>query len=148
MTVSAALSAGSLFPKEESDVICVVTEVTYRHCKLKIVATMDGILNCPLTAVLRRENIRLRDIDQLETCKCFRLHDIVVAKIMCFGDQNTFQLSTAKNEYGVISAICKESGQRMIPLSWCEMVCPISMKKESRKVAKVQPDFLSKIVGF
>ena len=30
----------------------------------------------------------------------------------------------------------------MIPISWNEMQCPITMQKEHRKVAKVQPDFI------
>ena len=30
----------------------------------------------------------------------------------------------------------------MIPISWNEMQCPITMQKEYRKVAKVQPDFI------
>ena len=31
----------------------------------------------------------------------------------------------------------------MIPISWNEMQCQITMLKEYRKVAKVQPDFIN-----
>jgi hypothetical protein len=33
----------------------------------------------------------------------------------------------------------------MIPVSWNEMQCPVSMQKEFRKVAKVQPDYIDYI---
>ena len=31
----------------------------------------------------------------------------------------------------------------MIPVSWNEMQCPVTMQKELRKVAKIQPDFIN-----
>ncbi len=33
----------------------------------------------------------------------------------------------------------------MIPVSWNEMQCPVTMQKELRKVAKVQPDYIEYI---
>ena len=36
----------------------------------------------------------------------------------------------------------------MIPVSWNEMQCPVSMQKEFRKVAKVQPDYIDYIESF
>lgn len=35
----------------------------------------------------------------------------------------------------------------MVPVSWCEMQCPQTYLKEYRKVAKVQPEFLSSLSG-
>ena len=37
---------------------------------------------------------------------------------------------------GVIQAICESSGCVMQPISWKEMICPVSKVKEGRKVAK------------
>jgi hypothetical protein len=31
----------------------------------------------------------------------------------------------------------------MLPVSWNEMQCPVTMLKEFRKVAKVQPEFIN-----
>jgi hypothetical protein len=31
----------------------------------------------------------------------------------------------------------------MIPISWNEMQCPITLLKEYRKVAKIQPEFIN-----
>ncbi|MEN2500859.1 MAG: Exosome complex component CSL4 [Marteilia pararefringens] len=110
-------------------------------CKLFVIGTLDGLVNYPLEAVLRKENICRRKIEQVETSKCFRPGDIVFAKVISYGDHSTFMISTAENEYGVISAK-SEKNHRMIPTSWKEMVCPISRAVENRKVAKVQPDLL------
>ncbi|CAF1154153.1 unnamed protein product, partial [Brachionus calyciflorus] len=46
------------------------------------------------------------------------------------------------NELGVVIAY-SEAGHRMIPVSWNEMQCPLTLLKESRKVAKVQPEFIN-----
>lgn len=34
------------------------------------------------------------------------------------------------------------SGGQMVPISWCEMQCPLTHAKEFRKVARVQPEYL------
>lgn len=34
------------------------------------------------------------------------------------------------------------SGAQMVPISWCEMQCPLTHAKEFRKVARVQPEYL------
>lgn len=50
-----------------------------------------------------------------------------------------YQLSTAENELGVVSAY-SEAGIPLIPISWTEMQCPKTYAKEPRKVAKVLPE--------
>jgi len=37
------------------------------------------------------------------------------------------------------TGIC--AGAAMIPVSWCEMQCPVTFAKEERKVAKAHPRF-------
>jgi exosome complex component CSL4 len=51
-------------------------------------------------------------------------------------------LSVAENELGVVIAY-SEAGHRMIPISWNEMQCPVTLLKEYRKVAKIQPEFIN-----
>ena len=51
---------------------------------------------------------------------------------------NSYYLTTAKNELGVISATCASSGSKMVPISWQEMQCPLSLSKELRKVARIE----------
>lgn len=67
--------------------------------------------------------------------RCFRLSDIVKARVLTVGDGAVYPLSTAENELGVIQAT-SEAGGAMLPVSWQEMVCPFTHRKEPRKVAK------------
>lgn len=50
-----------------------------------------------------------------------------------------YQLSTAENELGVVTAQ-GEAGVPLIPISWTEMQCPKTYVKEPRKVAKIIPE--------
>lgn len=81
--------------------------------------------------------------------------------MISLGDTNSYFLSCAENELGVVIAYSEagnsyylkdlilffilniNSGARMIPISWNEMQCPNTLQKEFRKVAKVQPDFIN-----
>lgn len=54
-------------------------------------------------------------------------------------EAHIYQLSTGKNELGVVIAH-SEHGHPMIPISWLEMQCTKSFVKEARKVAKVIPE--------
>lgn len=52
-------------------------------------------------------------------------------------------MSTAENELGVVVALSSEAGpygSPMVPVSWTEMQCPDTLRKEPRKVAKVVPE--------
>lgn len=70
--------------------------------------------------------------------------DLIKAKIIGVGDASAgFMLSTSPEEegegecsLGVIFARCKGSGgEPMHPISWCEMECPLTFIKETRRVA-------------
>lgn len=65
----------------------------------------------------------------------FRVGDIVRATIISLGDERSYYISTAGNEYGVVIAQ-SEAGNAMIPASWKEMVDVVTRKVETRKVAK------------
>jgi hypothetical protein len=56
--------------------------------------------------------------------------------VISLGDARNYYLSTAKNELGVVSALGR-AGKPMVPLSWQQMMCPVTHIKEFRKVAKV-----------
>lgn len=58
------------------------------------------------------------------------------AEVISLGDKNSYYLSTAKNEYGVIFATSM-AGAVMVPVSWESMMCPKTKMTEQRKVAKV-----------
>lgn len=54
-------------------------------------------------------------------------------------DLHCYQLSTAENELGVVTAH-GEAGEPMVPISWTEMQCRKTFVKEPRKVAKIIPE--------
>lgn len=75
--------------------------------------------------------------DQVEIYKSFRPGDVLRASVISIGDKNSYYLSTAKNEFGVIFAT-SIAGATMVPISWDMMQCPKTQMKEYRKVAKVE----------
>ncbi|KXJ17143.1 exosome complex component CSL4 [Exaiptasia diaphana] len=127
----------SVVPGVGSVVTCKVTSVNPRFCKVSILGVDSTALKEPFRGIIRKEDVRATEKDRVEIYKCFRPGDIVVAKVMSLGDALSYQLSTADNSLGVVFAK-SEAGATMVPISWCEMQCPKTMAKESRKVAKVQ----------
>ena len=68
--------------------------------------------------------------------KSYRPNDIILAKVLSLGSSRNYELSTASNELGVVTAFCEEK-HLLIPTSWTEMKC--QCRSEKRKVAKVVP---------
>ena len=68
--------------------------------------------------------------------KCYRPDDIILARVISLGSARNYDLSTAGNELGVVTAHCEER-HPFIPISWTEMKC--LCRTEKRKVAKVVP---------
>ena len=60
---------------------------------------------------------------------------VVRAQIISYGDQRSYYLTTAANAFGVILAQ-SPSGHSMTPISWEEMMCPVTKVVEMRKCAK------------
>jgi exosome complex component CSL4 len=81
--------------------------------------------------------------------------------IISLGDANAYLLSTAEENLGVIAArsvagkfdceiIEKNSeilflGEKLVPISDCQMICPMTNIPEPRKVAKIQGDLTDEI---
>ena len=65
----------------------------------------------------------------------FRPGDIVRAEVISLGESQSLLLSTAKENLGVVHATSPD-GNPMVPISLTEFQCPVSKRKEPRKVAK------------
>jgi exosome complex component CSL4 len=82
---------------------------------------------------------RLHDVqeteDGVEMYNFFRPGDIVRAQIISLGNARLYYATTAKHELGVIVAESKTGGA-MIPISWQEMLCLKTQRREFRKCAK------------
>lgn len=86
-------------------------------------------------AILRKEDVRAFEKDKVIMNEMFRVGDIIKAIVISLGDEKSYYISTAGNEYGVIIAR-SEAGNPMVPASWKEMRDTVTGKGESRKVAK------------
>lgn len=126
------------------DVVTVkVSNVNPRSAKVQIVCVKDAVLSEPFKGCIRKEDVRATEKDKVELYKSFRPGDIVLARVISFGDASTgYLLTTAENELGVVIAQ-SEVGVNMVPVSWTEMQCPQTYMKEQRKVAKVIPEHLA-----
>ncbi|XP_071788380.1 exosome complex component CSL4-like [Asterias amurensis] len=127
----------TMVPEVGSVVTAKVVNVNPRFCRCAIVGVERTQLTQSFRGMIRKEDIRATEKDKIEVYKSFRPGDVVLARILSLGDAQSYLLSTAENELGVVLAQ-SEAGVNMIPISWCEMVCPKSHAKEYRKVARVQ----------
>ncbi|RUS84573.1 hypothetical protein EGW08_007668, partial [Elysia chlorotica] len=131
----------SIIPYIDAIVIARVTNVNPRFCKCEILSVGKHRLQDAYRGMIRKEDVRALERDRIEMHKCFRPGDIISARVMSLGDSQSYLLTTAENELGVVSAL-SESGVPMVPVTWCKMQCPKTLTEEFRKVAKVQPEFL------
>ena len=86
-------------------------------------------------AILRKEDVRAFEKDKVVMNEAFRVGDIIKASVISLGDEKSYYISTAGNEFGVVIA-SSEAGSPMVPASWKEMRDTVTGKAESRKVAK------------
>jgi exosome complex component CSL4 len=97
------------------------------------------INSTPLTnvfkGIIRRQDVRRNDRDNVVMYQSFLPGDIIRAEIISMGDASVYFLGTAKVELGVVIATSIE-GQTMEAMSWKEMRCPVSGSVELRKCAK------------
>lgn len=115
-----------------------VSRITPQNALVEI-ALVEGVGS--LGAVMLEGAIRMEDIrggasEQVVIGDCFQPGDLVACRVVSMGDSRRYFLSTAETQLGVVRAICKTSGQIMIPTSWKEMQCPETGVKELRKCAK------------
>eukprot|EP00510_Aplanochytrium_minuta_P003475 CAMPEP_0184015194 /NCGR_PEP_ID=MMETSP0954-20121128/6155_1 /TAXON_ID=627963 /ORGANISM="Aplanochytrium sp, Strain PBS07" /LENGTH=204 /DNA_ID=CAMNT_0026295911 /DNA_START=1385 /DNA_END=1999 /DNA_ORIENTATION=- len=135
------LKSGSLvqevIPKVGDVVTCRVTKITTRIANVIILGVGDKpVVGSGFRATIRKENVRLTEVDKVVLPESFRPGDIVRAGVAALGSARSFELSTAQPEFGVIDARCSVSKEPMVPINWQEMRCPVTRMVEKRKVAK------------
>ncbi|CAH1784657.1 unnamed protein product [Owenia fusiformis] len=132
----------NVLPEIGMIVTAKVTNVNPRQCKCAIISVETTSLSDPFRGVIRSEDVRSTERDKVEMYKCFKPGDVILARVLSLGDAQSYILTTAENELGVVIAL-SESGATMVPISWNEMQCPATYAKEYRKVAKVQSDHIT-----
>jgi exosome complex component CSL4 len=129
----------TLVPTQGDIVTAQIHTITQQFCKCHIKCVGDKVLGRPYRGILRREDVRAAEKDRVEIYKSFRPGDVILARVLPITEAHTYQLSTAENELGVVTAH-SEHGHLMVPISWTEMQCSKTFVKEARKVAKVVPE--------
>ncbi|AAW43097.1 hypothetical protein CNBD4680 [Cryptococcus deneoformans B-3501A] len=122
----------------DSIVIGVISRLTPQQAHMTLTTLSDRPLpesSEDFTGLIRIADIRLTERDKVKMGECFRLGDIVKAKVLSLGDARSYYLSTAADELGVVYAK-SEAGNPLLPVSYQEMEDEVTGKKEKRKVAK------------
>eukprot|EP00397_Hematodinium_sp_SG-2012_P065740 GEMP01096429.1.p1 GENE.GEMP01096429.1~~GEMP01096429.1.p1 ORF type:complete len:183 (+),score=23.27 GEMP01096429.1:68-616(+) len=83
---------------------------------------------------IRKQDVRSFEIDQVSVSDCFRIGDVVQAKVVAKTSPFVL-LSTTADNMGVVLATSIANAP-MRPVSWEYMICTATGKKELRKVAK------------
>ncbi|MCL4144772.1 UNVERIFIED_CONTAM: hypothetical protein GTU68_013034 [Idotea baltica] len=129
-------SESSVMPEVGSIVTCRVLGVNPAQASMSILAVGEQMLHTPFQGTLKKPNVRQHQIDAVEMYNCYRPFDIVLGKVLSLGGTRSYEISTAANELGVVTARCEE-GHALVPDSWTTMKCVC--RTEKRKVAKVVP---------
>ena len=138
-TTATQTATATLLPTLSSHVLCRITRLTPRSatCTILALATPPTPLATPLPAQIRREDVRATEKDKTRIELSFRVGDIVRAQVISLGDQQSgYFVATERNELGVVVARSEDAGRVMVPVSWCEVVDPVTGVREARKVAK------------
>ncbi|WVF69377.1 hypothetical protein IAT40_004153 [Kwoniella sp. CBS 6097] len=125
-------------PDVGSVVIGTVSRLTPQQAHVTLTTSNDRPLpetSEEFVGVIRVGDVRLTERDKVKMGECFRLGDLVKAKVLSLGDARSYYLSTAANELGVVYAK-SEAGNPLLPLSYQEMEDEVTGRVERRKVAK------------
>lgn len=129
---------GALLPEIGTTVLGKITRTNPRQANISILAlgsTGSHVLTEPLPGIIRQQDIRATEIDKVKVAESFRVGDVVRAVCISLGDERSYYLSTAKNEFGVVMAV-SQWGNQMVPVSWREFLDEAMGVREGRKVAK------------
>ena len=112
-----------------------VQKIGMNQAQVEIFAVGDVVLKNFTRGLIRREDMKLMEVDSLVIRDCFRPGDIVRAQVISLGDSRQYYLSTAVEELGVVHATSEVDNSFLQPLSPNEMQNVNTKGKELRKVA-------------
>ena len=125
-------------PTISSIVTCKVNHVGSTSCRVSIHCVEEQVLRHSFKGIIRKEDVREIEKGTVEPHKCFRVGDIVLARVIGVGEHHSFLVSTAEDELGVSVAYSRHNKDTpMVPVNWTQMRCPKTFVKELRKVAKI-----------
>jgi exosome complex component CSL4 len=99
-------------------VLCRVVRLSMNQANVDILAVGDMILPESAKGIIRREDVRLSEIDKIIMHECFRPGDLVIGGVISLGDSRQYYISTADVDLGVRWARSQETGNILNPISW------------------------------
>uniref|UniRef100_A0A7S4PXK6 S1 motif domain-containing protein n=1 Tax=Alexandrium monilatum TaxID=311494 RepID=A0A7S4PXK6_9DINO len=132
----AAASAGGAVPGLGTTVVAHVVRLSQERADCTIVAVGDTPLAEKFRGVIRKQDVRFFEIDKIRLVDCFRVGDFVRARVLALGDTRSYVLTTAASDTLGVIAARSAAGAALAPISWQYMKCPLTGRKEKRKVAK------------
>lgn len=125
----------SIVPAVGDVVTCKIVRINPRQAQLEILCVGSTALREPVGGLIRREDVRDYERDQVAIYKSFRPGDVVLGRVISLGDSRFYYVTTAAQELGVVFSRSAE-GHTMEPVSFEEVQCPVTKTREWRKVAK------------
>lgn len=83
-------------------VLCQVTRVNYNQAFVEVIMVGDLLLSFPIKAVIRKEDIREKEVDKVIIPELLKPRDTVRAMVISLGDNKHYYLSIARSGLGVI----------------------------------------------
>lgn len=117
------------------EIIGRVQKIKKDNVFVNILAVNGVPLSLEMDGVIKRKDIREKEVDKINMEDCFVPGDILKAHVSSYGDSRKIQLNTHEHGCGVLFAKSEETGQLLFPIGPGKMVCPITGVEESRKVA-------------
>ena len=134
---STRTDAASVNTKIEDYVIAKVVRIAEETVFVEVLAINGQPTSNKFEGVLKKRDIREKEIDKIVLDQCFLPGDVIKAQVCSYGDSRKIQLSTVADDLGVIFAVSESSGNYMVPVNEEEMMCPKTQVKERRKAAMI-----------
>ena len=94
----------ALVPQIGSIVVGRIIRINPRFALVSIQMIDASPCSEPFSGLIRLQDIRATERDKVQVYDCFRPGDIIRASVISLGDAQSFYLSTAQNDLGVIFA--------------------------------------------
>ena len=133
--IAARSGDGIVLPEVGDIVVCKVGRIADAYAKVQIFCVGSRPLKRPVEGLIRKQDVRAHDIDNVVMSESFLPCDLVRCKVISLGDRRSYFLTTACPDLGVVGAK-SEAGNQMQAVSWEKMIDPVTMIEEKRKVAK------------
>eukprot|EP01060_Flectonema_neradi_P009137 TRINITY_DN1652_c0_g1_i1.p1 TRINITY_DN1652_c0_g1~~TRINITY_DN1652_c0_g1_i1.p1 ORF type:complete len:201 (+),score=16.31 TRINITY_DN1652_c0_g1_i1:52-654(+) len=121
-----------------------VTKVAGNMANIDIFTINEKLCHTTYKGTVRTEDAKTQptslDAKPVQIYECLKPNDVVRAEVTGLGDRRSYQLSTIRNEMGVVYATSL-AGHQLIPLNDEEMQCTGTGQIEQRKVALGGQDF-------